>query len=96
MFTSISPAFGVHVKWKARIFGSTTELMIMSMKYSSEKHATRSGWVMTLLAIAAICASVLYAVQDARAGKAEVFTGLVPGLLSADMIRWPTSKMVRH
>lgn len=52
----------------------------MSNKNLSEKYFAHSGWVMTVLAIAAICASVLFAVHDARAAKSAVFTGLVPGV----------------
>lgn len=40
----------------------------------------RPSWLMPFLAVIAIVAAVLFAVQDVRAGKAQVFTGLVPGV----------------
>ena len=43
-------------------------------------NVVRQSWFAALIAIVALFASVLFAVQDARAGKAAVYTGLVRGV----------------
>ncbi len=40
----------------------------------------RTQWATPVIAILALLAAVLFAVQDARAAKSEVFTGLVKGV----------------